>query len=328
MTLQQRLEALATAIGLDIKSLDTRLDTVANMVRVARVAARALVDTTNPPGTVDDVSLTPGDRVLLTNQQAGLAGAKNNGIWEYNGAGVAMTRAPDFNDSAEIVKGQIVVVTNGAMYGGATFIITSVSNPIINTDSITFAYRGLPPTLAGQPSNTPVNNEEIIYRPSAGVMWHLKYDSAVSIDAHKWVVIGGTPLTANDDALQGSLAQAVAWTTADVPGTPVIAVPTPGRYDVEATMQFANSGSASHDLYISRADTNANLVQGRAYAMPGGDVYQQVPILGVGINLDAPTSVKLRAASSVTAANAYKTQSRNMRVTPKRVSLSLSAQAR
>lgn len=75
----------------------------------AVVATQSNVTVSNPgTATIDGVSLTSGDRVLLKAQTAGA----ENGIYVFNGSGVAMTRATDADTAAEL-KGATIIVLQG-----------------------------------------------------------------------------------------------------------------------------------------------------------------------------------------------------------------------
>lgn len=74
----------------------------------ARVASTANVNTASPGATIDSVSLSASDRVLLKNQSAGA----ENGIWVWNGAAVAMSRALDANVASELVNA-VVTISEG-----------------------------------------------------------------------------------------------------------------------------------------------------------------------------------------------------------------------
>lgn len=64
-----------------------------------RVASTANVNIASAPSSIDSVSLSNGDRVLLKNQST----ASQNGPYIWNGAGVAMTRTTDGDTGAELI---------------------------------------------------------------------------------------------------------------------------------------------------------------------------------------------------------------------------------
>lgn len=90
-----------------------------------RVASTANVNTASPGASIDSVALSANDRVLLKDQSS----ASENGIWVWNGAAVPMTRATDFDATAEI-DGATVPVEEGTSNAGTTWRLTT-QNPTI-----------------------------------------------------------------------------------------------------------------------------------------------------------------------------------------------------
>ncbi len=100
-----------------------------------KVATQANVAVASPGATVDGVSMNVGDRVLFKSQTA----PAENGIYIWNGAAVAATRALDCNVSAEFNEA-VTTVDQGAS-AGASFRQTAV-NPTVGTTAITWANFG------------------------------------------------------------------------------------------------------------------------------------------------------------------------------------------
>lgn len=101
---------------------------------------------------LDSSSPSVNDRVLIKNQ----ASSFQNGIYTVTatGSGIAvfvLTRAADFNQSAEIDTGDTVFVTAGATQATTTWAYNGGDQPVIGTDPITFAQ------TAGQGSFTQGN---------------------------------------------------------------------------------------------------------------------------------------------------------------------------
>ena len=71
-----------------------------------RVRVSSNVNTASPGATLDGVSMAAGDRVLLSNQTTG----SQNGIWVWNGAAVAMTRALDADSEADLLGASVFVL--------------------------------------------------------------------------------------------------------------------------------------------------------------------------------------------------------------------------
>lgn len=95
--------AAIVAMGISSSSLSNKLP--------ARAATVANTSLTVAVATIDGVVLAPGDRVLVKAQTLG----ENNGIYIFNGVGVPLTRALDFNQSIEAEAGLTVVVTEGTV---------------------------------------------------------------------------------------------------------------------------------------------------------------------------------------------------------------------
>ena len=97
-----------------------------------RVASTANVTISAPGASIDGVTLTAGDRVLLKDQTT----AAENGIYVFNGAASAMTRATDMNDAAEF-DGSAVFVYEGTQQGSGWTETATVAT--VGTDAVTFS---------------------------------------------------------------------------------------------------------------------------------------------------------------------------------------------
>lgn len=92
-----------------------------------RVASTANLTITGPGATIDGVTMSANDRVLLKDQTA----ASQNGLYIWNGAAVSMTRAADANTFAELE--QAVVTVEEGTSAGASFRQTAVNGTIDST---------------------------------------------------------------------------------------------------------------------------------------------------------------------------------------------------
>jgi hypothetical protein len=77
-----------------------------------RVATVSNINLSAPGTTIDGVTLSVGDRVLVKNQ----TDARQNGIYIYNGPTTPMTRAPDANTADEL-ESAVVMVDEGTQAG-------------------------------------------------------------------------------------------------------------------------------------------------------------------------------------------------------------------
>lgn len=103
-----------------------------------RVASTANVNIASAPAAIDGVTLAVNDRVLLKSQTTG----SQNGIYVFNGAGSAMTRAEDANVSAEVTGGMAVWVNEGTANGNTTWILTTDDPIVLDTTALTFTQFG------------------------------------------------------------------------------------------------------------------------------------------------------------------------------------------
>lgn len=117
-----------------------------------RVASTANVTIASPGASIDGISLTSGDRVLLKNQTT----ASENGIYIWNGAAVPMTRAADMSTAAE-VESAITTVEEGTANAGTTWRQTAV-NVTLGTTSLAWTSFG---TVAPAASETTAGVIEI-----------------------------------------------------------------------------------------------------------------------------------------------------------------------
>jgi hypothetical protein len=86
-----------------------------------RVATQANINLASPGTTIDGITMSTGDRVLVRAQ----TNAAENGIYIWNGPSTAMTRALDANTADELE--QAVVTVEEGTSAGATFRQTSVN---------------------------------------------------------------------------------------------------------------------------------------------------------------------------------------------------------
>lgn len=117
----------------------------------ARVATQANVNLAAPGTTVDGVTVTTGDRVLVRAQTTG----SQNGVYVWNGASTPMTRSLDANTAKELEQATISVEEGTS--AGATFRQTSV-NFTLDTGAVAWTSFG---TSAGAASETSAGIAEI-----------------------------------------------------------------------------------------------------------------------------------------------------------------------
>jgi len=90
------------------------------------------------PATVDGVSLSTNDRILVTGQSAG----SENGIYRVtvvgSGSNGTWVRAVDADSTGDMTAGMVVMVTEGTSYADTSWKITTDDPITLDTTSITF----------------------------------------------------------------------------------------------------------------------------------------------------------------------------------------------
>lgn len=101
-----------------------------------RAASTANVTVSGPGAAIDGVTLSAGDRILLKDQST----ASQNGIYIWNGAAVAATRASDATPFSEL-EAAVVSVEEGTTNAGTTWRQSAV-NGTIDSSTVTWASFG------------------------------------------------------------------------------------------------------------------------------------------------------------------------------------------
>lgn len=101
----------------------------------ARVASVANINLAAPGATINGITMATNDRFLAKDQTAGA----ENGIYVWNGAAVAATRAADMNSAAEVE--QAVLTVEEGTSAGATFRQSAV-NVTLGTTVLAFTTFG------------------------------------------------------------------------------------------------------------------------------------------------------------------------------------------
>lgn len=99
-----------------------------------RVASTATITLATPGATIDGVTMVSGDRFLAKNQST----ATQNGIYVWNGASTAASRATDAASSADFVQGFIVFVLEGTANAGTYWAFTQAAAFTLGTTTPTF----------------------------------------------------------------------------------------------------------------------------------------------------------------------------------------------
>lgn len=103
-----------------------------------RAATTGNITISNPgTATFDGITLSNGDRLLVKNQST----ASQNGVYQFNGSGSALTRTTDADSSAELQGGVIVAVDEGTANGNTAWML-SVDVATVGTDAVTWVQFG------------------------------------------------------------------------------------------------------------------------------------------------------------------------------------------
>jgi hypothetical protein len=103
-----------------------------------RAASTANINLAAPGATIDGVAMAVNDRFLAKDQATGA----QKGIYVWNGAAVAATRADDADTGTELRPGTIVYVAEGTVNGDKSFAIVSDAAITIGTSDMTWSQFG------------------------------------------------------------------------------------------------------------------------------------------------------------------------------------------
>ena len=100
-----------------------------------RVASESNLTLSGPGATIDGVTMSNGDRFLA----AGQSTASQNGIYVFNGAAVAATRALDADEDAEVTAGMMTIVEEGTR--ADQYALLTTDDPIVvDTTALSFSF--------------------------------------------------------------------------------------------------------------------------------------------------------------------------------------------
>jgi hypothetical protein len=126
------------ANGLDVKA-SVRVATTANLSATYNNSNGTLTATANGAISIDGVTLSLNDRVLVKDQ----TDAVENGFYKVTTTGGAsaafvLTRTPDANEASEITGGAFTFVEEGTNNADNGYVATHNGTPTLGTDDITF----------------------------------------------------------------------------------------------------------------------------------------------------------------------------------------------
>jgi hypothetical protein len=129
----------SVANGLDVKE-SVRVATTANLSATYNNGAGTLTATANGALSLDGVSVSQSDRVLVKDQST----ATQNGIYSVTTVGdgstaFVLTRAPDADSASELTGGTFFFVEEGTNNADNGYVATHNGTPTFGTTNITFA---------------------------------------------------------------------------------------------------------------------------------------------------------------------------------------------
>jgi len=120
------------------------------------------------PSSVDGVTLSLNDRVLVTGQSTG----SQNGLYYVTTVGTGSNgtwaRSIDGNETGEIDAGMIVMVTEGTTYADTQWKLTTNDPIVIGTTALTFVLNVQANSISSGTSNVVVNSNANVTVSSAG----------------------------------------------------------------------------------------------------------------------------------------------------------------
>lgn len=145
-----------------LNSLVTGLETTPP----ARAASTANVNIANPgTSTFDTIVLANGDLLLLRAQTA----PAENGLYIFNGSGVALTRHPSMDVWAE-VPGKMIIVEQGAVYDNTIHLSTADPGGTLGVTAVTITMLPLTALVAGAGMFATGNTFDIVAAAGSGIV--------------------------------------------------------------------------------------------------------------------------------------------------------------
>jgi hypothetical protein len=128
----------SVANGLDVKA-SVRVATTANLAGTYNNGNGTITASSNGAISIDGVSLTTNDRVLVKDQST----ATQNGFYKVTtvgsgGAAFVLTRTPDADEASEVTGGAFTFVEEGTANADNGYVATHNGTPTLGTTNITF----------------------------------------------------------------------------------------------------------------------------------------------------------------------------------------------
>lgn len=103
-----------------------------------RAASVGNVTVSSAPSSLDGVSLSANDRVLLKDQ----TDASENGIYTFASAAAPLVRAVDADSTGEVTSGMAMTVTEGTVNDDRVYMLTTTDPIVLGVDDLDFSVLG------------------------------------------------------------------------------------------------------------------------------------------------------------------------------------------
>jgi hypothetical protein len=150
-----------------LTNLNTAIQNVSTGLfwKQADAAATGNINIATPgTATFDGVTLTNGSVLFLPFQ----TNNAENGLYTFNGSGIALTRTATMNTWSEVFGAAIIVAVGGTVYGNTQWISTSVNNGTLDTTAITFVLSNTSGVTAGSNISIVGNAVGTVVTPTFG----------------------------------------------------------------------------------------------------------------------------------------------------------------
>ena len=240
-----------------------------NYVTPVRAASVANIASLSTLLIIDGVNLNDGDRVLVKDQST----PTQNGIYEARAG--AWNRAPDFDETSEVIASTVVAVEEGTANADTAWLLATNNPIIVDTTALTFVPFGTTTPLA---DTAPVDVDTaaaVLGVSSRAARQDHKHDIATAVPGAIEVgdaAVEGVALSLARSDHQHALAAPDQVTTADATAGVIGNSPTPARQDHRhnvptAAPNYQSVGvvpNAGTDSTLARSDHRHGIAVGAA----------------------------------------------------------------
>lgn len=217
-----------------------------------RAASTANLNLASPGASIDGVSLSTGDRFLAKNQTAGA----ENGVYVWNGAASAATRASDANSSAKVTAGMFIPnVAEGTVNADTAWVLTTNDTITLGTTALTF-------TAFSSGGTTYVAGAGLTL--SGSTFDVVAADGSITVGADN-ITVGNVPISKGGTGQTTAAAARTALgavgkyaaTITTVAATPLTVTHNLGTQDLTVTLWSAASAGEQVFVDITQTDNNS-----------------------------------------------------------------------